>query len=194
MLSSKSELRLAIKERLARMSETERRVESNVIVRTLDPLLVGKKTIAVYMPYIDEPNIRPIILQLLKQKNVVCMPKVNGLRMTMHRIRSLDDVGRNQTTNIVEPIENAPIDESSIDVVVVPGRAFTQEGIRMGRGNGGYDRWITEQRKRNTATTYIGACFECQMLTEIPVEGHDEKMDRVITSGGMFPLSGHLNQ
>ena len=185
-MEAKAELRRAIKERLARMSETERRVESNVIVRTLDPLLVGKKTIAVYMPYIDEPNIRPIILQLLKQKNVICMPKVNGLRMTMHRIRSLDDVGRNHTTNIVEPIENAPIDESSIDVVIVPGRAFTQEGIRMGRGNGGYDRWITLQRKRNPKTQYIGVCFECQMLTEIPTEGHDERVNRVITASGKF--------
>jgi 5-formyltetrahydrofolate cyclo-ligase len=185
-MEAKSSLRRAIKERLARMSEAERRVESQVIVRTLDPLLVGKKTIAVYMPYIDEPNIRPIILQLLKQKNVVCMPKVEGLRMKMHRIHSLDDVDRNPVTNIIEPTENTPIDESSIDVVIVPGRAFTKEGVRMGRGNGGYDRWITEQRKRNSATKYIGVCFECQMLTEIPTEGHDERLHTVITASGKF--------
>lgn len=181
-MEAKTSLRLAIKERLARMSEAERRVESQVIVRTLDPLLTGKKTIAVYMPYIDEPNIRPIILQLLKQKNVVCMPKVDGLRMSMHRIYSLEDVGRNPKTNIVEPTDPAPIDESSVDIVIVPGRAFTKEGQRLGRGNGGYDRWITQQKKRNTKTMYIGVCFECQLLTELPVEGHDERVNSVITS------------
>lgn len=181
-MEAKAELRRAIKERLARMSETERRVESNIIVRTLAPLLVGKKTIALYMPYADEPNIRPIILQLIEQKNVVCMPKVDGLRMKMNRIRSLDDVHRNPLTHIQEPIENSPIDESSIEVVIVPGRAFTKNGLRMGRGNGGYDRWITEQKKRNPKTEYIGVCFDCQLVTDIPTEAHDEKVDRVISA------------
>ena len=32
--------------------------------------------------------------------------------------------------------------------ILIPGRAFDAKGNRLGRGNGGYDKWIAEQRER----------------------------------------------
>ena len=183
MMEAKTLLRQAIRDRLARMSDTDRRVESQVISRELVKLIGADiKAVAVYMPYLDEPNIVSLITNLLEQKFVICMPKVDRNHMSMHQITSLEDVNRNPMTNILEPTLDAPIDEAQIDCVIVPGRAFTKEGLRMGRGNGGYDRWITLQRKRNPKTNYIGVCFDCQIVQELPTESHDERMDMVITS------------
>lgn len=184
-MQAKAELRQAIKERLARMSENDRRVESQIIVRELRKLLPqSPSTIAVYIPYADEPNIRPLITELLEQKNMICLPKAEMHRMTMHRIRSLDDIRKNSTTSIIEPADLSPFDEQTIDVVLVPGRAFTRRGIRLGRGNGGYDRWMHEQRIRNLKTRYLGVCFDCQIVQEMPTEAHDERVDTVISATG----------
>ncbi len=184
-MEEKAALRRAIKERLQDLSLNDRRVESNVIVREISKLIPKEaRTIAVFSPYQDEPNITPLITELLEQKRVICLGKNEANHMIMHRIFSIDDIARNPLTNIPEPTAHNPIDEKTIDVVIVPGRAFTRECSRMGRGNGGYDIWIKAQRTRNAATLYIGVCFDCQILQELPEEPHDERMDVVITSRG----------
>ncbi len=181
-MEEKSALRRAIKERLSKFSENDRRVESGIIVRELRKLITeGMKTVAVFSPYVDEPNITPLITEWLDQKKVICLGKNEGNRMIMHRIFSIDDIARNPTTNIPEPTEIHPILEETIDIVLVPGRAFTKEGGRLGRGNGGYDRWISIQRKRNSETQVVGMCFDCQMIDALPMEPHDEKVDIVLT-------------
>jgi len=55
---------------------------------------------------------------------------------------------------------------------------------RLGRGNGGYDHWIEKQRDVNPDTRMIGVAFECQIVNEVPIDAHDEKMDEVITDRG----------
>ncbi|MSR67362.1 5-formyltetrahydrofolate cyclo-ligase [Candidatus Peribacteria bacterium] len=182
-MQEKIELRRAIKERLTRMSENDRRVESQIIVRELRKMLPeSMTTIAVYFPYLDEPDIQSLVAELLEQKNVICLPKAEMHGMTMHRIRSLDDVQKNPVTGIFEPIEPAPLDETTIAIVIIPGRAFLRTGERLGRGNGGYDRWISDQRKRNPETRFIGVCFDCQIVQEMPTEQHDEKVDVVLSA------------
>lgn len=186
-MEAKTELRRAIKERLGRLAENDRRVESQIIVRELRKLIPkDARIVAAYSPYLDEPDIAPLVTELLEQKNVICMGKVEGNRMVMHRIRSLADVRRNPVTNILEPRESAPVDESAVDIAIVPGRAFTENGERLGRGNGGYDRWISDQRKRQPETLMIGVCFGCQILQAIPMEPHDESVDVVLTATKLF--------
>jgi len=182
-MEGKAELRRCIKERLSRMTENDRRVESQIIVRELKKRMpTAPAIIAAYFPYMDEPNIKPLLTELLEEKNVICMGKLESNHMVMHQIRSLNDIGRNPVTNIVEPVNNDPIKESTISLTIVPGRAFTREGMRMGRGNGGYDRWIDAQRGRNPEMKTIGVCFDCQLLQELPMETHDRPVDAVLTA------------
>lgn len=182
-MEAKAELRRAIKERLSRMTENDRRVESQIIVRELRKLIpAAPAVIATYYPYLDEPDIRPLLTELLEQKYVICMGKLEGQRMAMHRIQTLDDIGRNPVSTILEPLNNDPVDETKISYALIPGRAFTREGHRLGRGNGGYDRWLTEQVQKNPAMKTVGVCFECQLLREIPTEPHDRRVDTVLTA------------
>ena len=67
--------------------------------------------------------------------------------------------------------------EKAIDLVIVPGIAFTPAGQRLGRGRGYYDRLLP--RLRNAYK--MGVCWPCQMVTAIPTEPHDMPMDCVIT-------------
>jgi 5-formyltetrahydrofolate cyclo-ligase len=77
--------------------------------------------------------------------------------------------------NILEPVGPVFSDYDSIDLAVVPGVAFTADGIRLGRGKGYYDRLLPRIKARK-----IGICFPFQILHSIPAESFDIRMDEVI--------------
>ena len=88
--------------------------------------------------------------------------------------------------NILEPIENS--EKFSFDkkynkiTIFVPGRAFTTDGIRLGRGKGYYDRFLQKliQSYTRERLNIIGVCFKEQLQETLPFEEHDIKMDDVV--------------
>ena len=80
--------------------------------------------------------------------------------------------------HIQEPIGKIFEDYSTIDVIIVPGVAFDNQGNRLGRGKGYYDRFL----KKIPATKKIGICFDFQMIEQIPTEKNDIPMDDIITN------------
>ncbi|MGD9551656.1 MAG: 5-formyltetrahydrofolate cyclo-ligase [Candidatus Caldatribacteriota bacterium] len=65
-----------------------------------------------------------------------------------------------------------------LDLVIVPGVAFTVQGYRLGRGGGYYDHFLSQLEPR---TISVALAFEMQILTEIPVEEKDIPVDYIIT-------------
>jgi 5-formyltetrahydrofolate cyclo-ligase len=88
---------------------------------------------------------------------------------------------------VVLPEDDPPPDPGAVEVVIVPGTAFTAAGDRLGQGGGWYDRFLP--RLRVGATT-IGVCFAPQLVAELPVESHDVQLDLVITDDG---IAGHTS-
>ena len=77
---------------------------------------------------------------------------------------------------ISEPLDSCQtLAPEEIDLVLVPGRAFTREGRRLGRGKGYYDRLLP--RLKNAAR--VGVAFPFQIVDELPVEPWDERLDAV---------------
>lgn len=83
---------------------------------------------------------------------------------------------RGKTVHLPED-EPAP-DPAAIDVVIVPGTAFTVSGDRLGQGGGWYDRFLT--RVRGECLT-VGVAFAPQLVDSLPVEAHDLRVDVVVT-------------
>lgn len=75
-----------------------------------------------------------------------------------------------------------PVDPAAIDVVVVPGLAFTTAGERLGQGGGWYDRVLAQLR--DDALT-VGVCFEAQIVGAVPSEPHDVVLDVVVSEEGV---------
>jgi 5-formyltetrahydrofolate cyclo-ligase len=71
-----------------------------------------------------------------------------------------------------------PIAPGHVDVVVVPGLAFTPDGHRLGQGAGWYDRFLAEVRPNCTG---IGVCFDEQLVDAVPTEPHDLRVRWVVT-------------
>jgi 5-formyltetrahydrofolate cyclo-ligase len=71
----------------------------------------------------------------------------------------------------------APAWDGGIDVVVVPGVAFTPRGDRLGLGRGDYDRFLS----RTAVARKLALAWDFQLLDEIPTEAHDQRMDLIVT-------------
>jgi len=55
-----------------------------------------------------------------------------------------------------------------IDVFIVPGVAFDEEGNRLGRGGGYYDRLLA-----NVSVPIVGLAYTCQIVSRLPRETYD---------------------
>ena len=76
-------------------------------------------------------------------------------------------------------------DLSEIDLVLVPGLAFSRKGARLGQGRGYYDRFLSQLN----GTTTLGVGFGWQLLEDIPEELHDIRLDGVVTESQLlWPL------
>jgi 5-formyltetrahydrofolate cyclo-ligase len=71
----------------------------------------------------------------------------------------------------------------SLDLVVVPGLAFTLEGHRLGRGKGYYDVFLDKCRKiQGTPPLTVGLAFSQQVVPYVPTDKDDICVDRVLYS------------
>ena len=73
------------------------------------------------------------------------------------------------------------LDSGGLDIILIPGMAFTEDGKRLGRGKGYYDTYLlktTNIMKKSPKT--IALAFRQQVIDEIPVDEHDFLIDRVM--------------
>lgn len=61
-------------------------------------------------------------------------------------------------------------------MLLVPGLAFTEQGHRLGRGGGYYDRYLGSFKG-----TKLGICYEGQLRNKLPQESHDALVDYIVT-------------
>jgi len=101
----------------------------------------------------------------------------NSLPMTKWHIRqpSLDDNGR------VDALMSG-----GLDVILVPGVAFTKSGLRLGNGKGYYDSYLNKFFPHQSSSAHhkspflIGLAFTQQIVDQLPTEAHDIKLDLVL--------------
>ncbi len=73
-----------------------------------------------------------------------------------------------------------------LDVVLVPGVAYTKSGQRLGNGQGYFDRLLAAVRQDCRT---VGIRFESQLVDAIPVEPHDVAVDLVVTEKDVYVAS-----
>lgn len=71
----------------------------------------------------------------------------------------------------------APAWAGVVDVVLVPGLAFTPDGARLGYGGGYYDRWLAAHQPAQR----VALAFERQLTATLPHAAHDQPLDRIFT-------------
>ena len=177
---TKSELRKAIRFRLEALPLEARAGKSAAICREIAGSQEWKAAgmVAFFSPLPSEPNVD--LLWAVLGARTVCYPRVDGDHLIFLKVPDRAALLESRW-NLLEPPhrEDAVIPLGEIDLILVPGLAFTPDGHRMGRGKGYYDRLLACSALRATA---LGICFSEQLVPHLPTEEHDQPMARVISA------------
>jgi 5-formyltetrahydrofolate cyclo-ligase len=136
----------------------------------------------------DEVDIRPLLEEVLKLGHALYLPCFENA-LVFRKIHDLSTLTKGPFGFLQPPVTEPALAMSENVTVLVPGRAFTSDGHRLGRGNGGYDIWMRKKRQASPKSTYWGVCYDCQIVHDLPTEEHDERVTRVITARGIATIS-----
>lgn len=132
----------------------------------------------------DEVDLSALIKDAIEQKKQVYIPRIIPNTNNMIFYKYEPQIIKEGSFGILEPDEKCDAFQiktySENILILVPGRAFSKDGDRIGRGKGFYDNFldkISETNKANLKTA--GICFPFQLMENIPVEPHDKKVDFV---------------
>ncbi len=185
--AQKQHLRESIKERLKHLPANERAAESRTLCKEL--LHALPKTpfvLSTYLPTANEADVTDAVKALLDQGCDVYGPSSAGQGFEFRQFRSMDDLVTGRF-DIREPLRSSPLMRlEDVAYVFVPGVGFDRKGRRLGRGNGGYDRWLAKLRAVNPNVKVWGIAYESQLTADVPVEPHDQIMDGVFTARGLI--------
>lgn len=175
---NKSELRRKMRRLNRSLPPQERAAASERIFRRVEalPAFAEARTVALFCALDDEPDTAPVLKRWGLRKRLA-VPRVEGDRMQFY----LYDPATLCTGafGIVEPGPGAAgCDCAQIDLLVVPGVAFTSGGERLGRGCGYYDRYLSQP---GIQAVKVGVCYAHQVVTVLPAEPHDVAMDCVVS-------------
>lgn len=181
-IKTKSEIRSAAKAGVRALSATQKAAASASIFECVMRIEQVREasTVALFSSLPDEPQTASVIAKLAATKRVV-LPRVDGDEMEFYSyVPSAEGASgalAKGAFGIDEPQGDERVDPAEIDVVIVPGVAFTREGVRCGRGRGYYDKYLSSADFRGFK---IGVCYECQLFAELPAEPHDVRMDMIV--------------
>ena len=142
------------------------------------------KVIHTFLPQNTEPNTFFLVQEALQSKRRVQVPKVAGpSHLTHHWLEDIK-LFKKSLWGIPEIQDSAAsvADLSKIDLVLVPGLAFSRKGARLGQGRGYYDRFLNQLNGAKT----LGVGFDWQLLEHIPEESHDRRLLGVLTESQLF--------
>ena len=159
MTAEKAALREAMKQRLRGMTAEDRQSLSDEICENVLQMTQWQEAqnAVLFLPLPSEPIITPLKLDCdVRKIPEVIIPQnpKNGLQLP-----------------------------DQIDLILVPGLAFSKDRHRLGRGGGFFDRLLSDRGKN---AFKLAICFSFQVVDSIPTEEHDVKVDAVVTEQGVW--------
>jgi 5-formyltetrahydrofolate cyclo-ligase len=156
------------------------------------PEFGSARTILCYASFRSEVETSGIIRESLVSGKKVVLPKVDRerRRLQLYEVKDVSELSPGYM-GIPEP---SLTDERStgikdIDLVIMPGAGFDISGNRLGYGGGYYDILLAEGGKE---TPKIALAYEEQIVESVPSEGHDVKVDIIVTDKRIIRV-GHAS-
>ena len=176
-MENKLDIRREVRRRVSELSVEQKAEAARDIFERVEHLddFVNAGCVASYAAMRDEVPTAEILDRWLALGKRVVVPRVEG--DIMHFYDYSPTAMQSGAYGISEPTSDNPCSAADIDLIVVPARAFTISGIRLGRGGGFYDKYMSMQ---NFRAYKVGVAFLCQRFDELPFDNHDITVDKVI--------------
>ena len=183
----KTNIRREIRALVAQMTEADKLSQSLCICEQVKAMGEWQSAddVLLYAALPDEVSLSALIIDALASGKRVWLPVVDGddLRIRQYK-EGMTEVSAG--FHIEEPTADAPellpSDYSQISLAIIPGRAFTPDGTRLGRGKGYYDRFLAHY-----IGTTIGVAFSCQICNTLPIDPWDRPLNKVIVPSPKLP-------
>jgi 5-formyltetrahydrofolate cyclo-ligase len=143
-------------------------------------------TIGITVSKTPEVDTYQIIRKAWEQGKKVVVPKCYPKEKKMI-FRLLSEFSQLESVfyGLLEPMEETTeiVESSKIDLLIVPGLAYTEEGYRIGFGGGYYDRYM----KTYSGKT-VTLAFDMQIIPQMNVEAHDMPIAKIITNSKIIKV------
>lgn len=179
MSEEKSELRRRIIQRLRQAAAADSTGRRSAALRALlHPYLAEAHalSIALYAPLPHEVNLMPLLTTYPQHHFAFprCLP---GHKMSFHIIRQPQTELQPAAMGIPAPLPDLPeIPPHQLDLIIVPGVAFTLSGDRLGYGGGFYDRYLP----RCPQAQILATAFAEQIVNTLPTGKYDFRIPTIL--------------
>ena len=176
----KAELRKKILHEMKAIPRQQKQAIDQALTELLlqHPFYQEAKIIATYLSFPHEFQTQGLIEQALKDGKKLLVPKTYPKGRMDFVVYDPQQLVKT-SFGLLEPQGNLEVvDTSQIDLIHVPGLAFTMEGYRIGYGGGYYDRYLKHFPGHTLSTVY-----PCQIRDFIP-ENHDIPVQEVLIDEG----------
>ncbi len=166
----KSSIRRSMREMLRSMSPGCIQEKSRLLVAEIvrSAIWQDARCVMIFLPMPGEPDVRSLWTPTKK----LCVPWMDGDEINVRLVTM-----ENMLYGTSSAREQQLIAPDELDLILVPGLAFTPAGERLGRGKGHFDRFLA-----GTSAIRVGVCFTEQLQTTLPTEPHDIKMHHLVTA------------
>eukprot|EP01010_Urceolus_cornutus_P000958 NODE_1471_length_895_cov_205.872340_g1139_i0.p1 GENE.NODE_1471_length_895_cov_205.872340_g1139_i0~~NODE_1471_length_895_cov_205.872340_g1139_i0.p1 ORF type:complete len:241 (-),score=40.33 NODE_1471_length_895_cov_205.872340_g1139_i0:172-816(-) len=162
------------------------------------------QTFGVFLSMHDEVDTTSIIDELLTRRHtdanirvfVPFMDDPANSHMQFLEIDSLEDLRQNFALNKWNILEPTPSTLASrcdllrsgvhLDVMLIPGLAFSRSCQRLGRGKGFYDRFLTNLTAQQTTPLLVGLSLSCQLVDWVPTDEQDFPLHHIVHPDGVL--------
>ena len=134
--------------------------------------------VAVYLSSDGEVDLNPVIEKLHAGGIKMAAPRIDEAKMSFMWFDPSETLVLNKW-GIREPIAETCVPQTAITVALVPLVAFTDNGDRLGRGKGYYDRYF-----KDSEAFLVGIGHDLQRVESLEQKAWDRRLDAVVTESG----------
>lgn len=138
--------------------------------------------IMTYLSIRNEVETEPFIIKAMFEGKRIVIPVCQKETTTIlpAEVKNYPEDLEPRTWGILEPKPSKlyPIDPREIDLIIIPGVAFDEQGNRLGYGAGYYDRFLPRLR---SDVLKIAPAFDLQIQPNVYEGEHDQPVDVVVT-------------
>ena len=167
----KVDARKKAKENLLKLSTEKRNPQEELILDYLKNLPEWKeaKIIALTKSMPIEFSLEKVVKLARKMNKKIVVPVTLPHRQMKFAFWDEKTQFQKNSFGVEEPLDPIWVNEEEIDLVIVPGLAYSKKGERLGFGGGYYDRFIEQQNFSTISLAYQEQVYEEAVFNRIGV-------------------------
>lgn len=177
----KQRIRKRVLEERGMLLDEQRHEMSEEIMNKLKglPEYEAARTICCYLSTGTEVETLGFVEKVLADgSKKIVVPFMDEGRIQLSVLERMSDL-KEGAYKILEPIERRRelVAVENVDMFIVPGIAFSRDGMRIGRGYGHYDMLL-----KDVVAPRIAFAYDNQIVSRLSKESHDVLMTKIVTN------------